>query len=156
MHLEQSILIHRTPEEVWAFLGSVTNIAKWDRGVERTRTTVATNENPVGLEFDTFAGAGESDKGKMSYRIARVGENSCTVDLTSSTGNARYFKQASWTFKTLPESEGTRLLCFVDFVTRPLYFFLAPLLYAKRSAISVDLEELKQAIEHPETRSTQP
>jgi hypothetical protein len=40
MHLEQSILIHRKPEEVWAFLGSVSNIAKWDRGVEQTKTTV--------------------------------------------------------------------------------------------------------------------
>jgi hypothetical protein len=152
MHLEQSILIHRKPEEVWAFLGSVSNIAKWDRGVEQTKTTVEAKDTPVGLEFDTFAEAGHSERGKMSYRIAEAGENTCRVDLTSATGNARFFKQASWTFKTRSDSQGTILVCSVDFVTRPVYFFLAPLLYAKRSAIAVDLEGLKQAIEHPETR----
>jgi hypothetical protein len=152
MHLEQSIVIHRKPEEVWAILGSVSNIAKWDRGVEQTKTTAEAKDTPVGLEFDTFAETGHLEKGKMSYRIAEVGENTCRVDLTSATGNARFFKQASWTFKTRSDSQGTILVCSVDFVTRPVYFFLAPLLYAERSAIAVDLEGLKQAIEHPETR----
>src|SRR5262249_18444276 len=33
MHLESSIVIRRPPEQVWAFLGEVSNIPRWDRGV---------------------------------------------------------------------------------------------------------------------------
>jgi uncharacterized protein YndB with AHSA1/START domain len=90
MYLEQSVVIKRKPEEVWNFLGSVENIAKWDRGVERTTTTLQASDSPVGLEFDTFAEKSGSDKGKMSYRIVEVGTDHCTIQLTSSIGNARY------------------------------------------------------------------
>jgi uncharacterized protein YndB with AHSA1/START domain len=147
MHLEQSVVIKRKPEEVWNFLGSVETIARWDRGVERTSTTRRASESPVGLEFDTFAEGLGSDKGKMSYRIVDVGTDHCTVQLTNSIGNARYFKRASWTFETRPDPNGTLLICTADFVTRLRYSFLAPLLYIKRSAISIDLECLKRVIE---------
>lgn len=148
MHLESSILIGRKPEDVWRFLGSVENISAWDRGVKRTRTTQPASGNSVGLEFDTFAKGDESDWGKMSYRVTESGTDSYRVQLTSSTGNARYFKQASWTFKSRPHPGGTTLLCSVDFVTRLRYFFLAPLLYLNRSALAIDLESLKRAIEN--------
>ncbi len=148
MHLETSIQIGRKPEDVWRFLGSVTNIAAWDRGVERTRADHSANEFEVGLEFDTFAKGEESDWGKMSYKIAEIGSDYCRVQLTSSTGNARYFKQASWTFRSTPHPDGTTLLCSVDFITRLRYFFVGPLLYLKRSALAIDLESLKWAIEN--------
>ena len=106
------------------------------------------------MEFDTFAKGDESDWGKMSYKIAEVGADYCRVQLTSSTGNARYFKQASWTFSSKPHPEGTTLLCSVDFVTRLRYFFLAPLLYLKRSALAIDLESLKRAIENDGLQKT--
>jgi hypothetical protein len=148
MHLESSILIGRKPEDVWRFLGSVANIATWDRGVERTRANHSATEYAVGLEFDTFAKGDESDWGKMSYKVAEIGSDHCKVHLTSSTGNARYFKQATWTFRSRPHPDGTTLVCSVDFVTRLRYFFLAPLLYLKRSALAIDLESLKRAIEN--------
>jgi hypothetical protein len=148
MHLESSIVIGRQPEEVWRFLGSVPNIAAWDRGVERTRANHSAPELAEGSEFDTFAKGDESDWGKMSYKIAEIGSDHCTVQLTSSTGNARYFKQASWTFRSMPHPDGTTLVCSVDFVTRFRYFFVAPLLYLKRSALAIDLESLKVAIEN--------
>jgi hypothetical protein len=147
MYLEQFIVIKRKPEVAWKFLGSVENVARWDRGVGRTQTTHKANERSVGLEFDTFVNEGGSDKGKMSYRITDVGTSSCTVQLTSKTGNARFFKRASWTFKTEPDLDGTLLVCGVDFALRLPFFFIAPLLYLKRSAISIDLNCLKQAIE---------
>src|ERR1700761_5805983 len=106
MYLEQSIVIHRTPDEVWKFLGSVDNVAKWDRGVGRSVTTPASDGNPVGVEFDTFIEEGGSDRGKMSYRIADVEPDSCTVQLISNDGNARFFKQASWKFKTQSHPDG--------------------------------------------------
>jgi hypothetical protein len=148
MHLEGHILIHRTPQQVWSFLGSVSNIEKWDRGVARTQTTTPTeSQDPVGLEFDTFAGKDGTDWGRMSYRIAEIGPNSCKVELTNSDGNARFFRNASWTFKTQPDHRGTVLSCFADFTLRLRYIFLAPLLHAKKGAIGVDLESLKRTIE---------
>jgi carbon monoxide dehydrogenase subunit G len=147
MYLEQSIVIRRKPEVVWEFLGSVENVARWDRGVGRTETTHKPKDRSVGLEFDTFINESGSDHGKMSYRITDVGPASCTVELTSTTGNARFFKRASWTFKTKPDADGTLLVCGADFAVRLPFFFLAPLLYLKRSAISIDLNCLKQAIE---------
>jgi carbon monoxide dehydrogenase subunit G len=147
MYIEKSIVIERKPEVVWKFLGSVENVAMWDRGVGRTETTYEPSESSVGLEFDTFMNASGSDKGKMSYRITDVGKASCTVELTSTTGNARFFKRASWTFKTEPDRDGTLLVCAADFAVRLRFLFLAPLLYLKRSAISIDLNCLKLAIE---------
>ena len=147
MYIEQSIVIKRTAEEVWTYLGSVENVAKWDRGVGRTSTTLKPTESSVGLEFDTFIEDSESGKGKMSYRICDIGPASCTVQLTSTTGNARFFKRASWRFTTEPDPNGTLLICSADFEVKLRFFWLAPLLYMKRSAISIDLECLKQAIE---------
>lgn len=146
MHLEQSIVIRRNPNEVWRFLGSVPNVALWDRGVARTQTTKDSSQWAVGLEFDNFASQ-STDRGKMSYRIVESGPDHCAIQLISSTGNARFFRSALWAFRTQPHPEGTLLICAVDFETRLRYRILAPLLYIKRSAILIDLECLKHAIE---------
>ena len=54
MHLETAIVIQRPPEEVWAYLGDISNVSKWDRGVSATRQT-SHGPSGVGLEFDTLA-----------------------------------------------------------------------------------------------------
>jgi hypothetical protein len=83
----------------------------------------------------------------MSYRIAEVGPNRCTVQLTSSAGNARFFKTAQWNFHVEPAAEGTLLTCSADFSLRSRYFFLGPLLYAMKGAIHADLERLRRVLE---------
>ena len=145
MHLESRIVIHRQPDEVWKFLGSVESVPKWDRGVVRATTTKATPAG-VGTEFNTFART-DSDWGKMSYRVAERGPSYCKVQLTSHDGNARFVKDGCWTFRTEPHPEGTLVACCVDFSVKFRYLFLAPLLYLKRSAILTDLEFLRRAIE---------
>lgn len=146
MHLESQIVIHRDPAGVWRFLGSVENVARWDRGVARTTTVMAT-PGGVGTEFNTFARA-DSDWGKMSYRIVESGPDHCKLQLTSHDGNARFFKEGYWTFRTEPHPAGTLVKCLANFTFRLRYSFFAPLLYAKRSAIFTDLESLKRAIEN--------
>ena len=84
----------------------------------------------------------------MSYRIVESGPNYCKLQLTSRGGNARFFRDAYWTFRTEPHSAGTLVRCAVDFSIRFLYIFLAPLIYGKRSAIFTDLQYLKQAVEN--------
>ena len=98
MQLASSILINRTPEEVWSFLGDPANVAKWDRGVAHIETGSPTSLG-VGFEFDTIAHDRFNlpDRGRMSYRISEVNEKAgrCVVELTSRTGNARFFKSAA-------------------------------------------------------------
>lgn len=148
MRLETEIVIDRQPEQVWQYLKSVSNISKWDRGVARTQMTQDNSGYGVGTEFDTYARKDDDNWGRMSYRVASVGNDSCTVQLTSSDGNAKFFREAWWTFKTRPHQQGTLLTCIADFTLRLPYIFLAPILYMKKDAtIGGDLESLKRAIE---------
>jgi len=76
-----------------------------------------------------------------------VGPEGATVRLTSTTGNARYFRDAAWHFRLDPVPEGTRLVCAADFTLRLRYLFLAPVLYLLRRAIKDDLERLRRVLE---------
>jgi len=141
MRLESAIVIRRTPEQVWNFLGDASNVPKWDRGVAAVNATSPTT-------FETLAYSSRSNQGRMSYRIAEPAPGAhSTVQLTSSTGNARFFENAQWNFNVDPAPQGSRVICSVDFALRPQYFFLAPILFFMRSAIHRDLKSLKRAIE---------
>jgi carbon monoxide dehydrogenase subunit G len=107
MHLESQITIRRTPEEVGRFLGDVTNLSKWDRGVGKVSRTSAANAPGVGFEFDTLARSAQSENGRMSYRLAEITDNQCRVQLASSGANARFFRTAQWIFRAEPSPEGT-------------------------------------------------
>ncbi len=159
MRLESTIAIRRPPEVVWAFLCDLSNLPKWDRGVARAIETSAPPRvastpvaKGVGLEFDTEAHASPGnarDNGKMSYRVSTVDPNAqrCTIDLVSTTGNARFFRRAQWIFQVTPTLSGSRVSCAVDFAVRPAYFFMAPLLWLNRRAIALDLASLKRVLE---------
>jgi hypothetical protein len=152
MHLNSKILIHRNPEHVWAYLGNHANVPVWDRGVVRTRPNPDTAPG-VGFEFETFrdpAGSGsEADRGRMSYRVTRTDlVEGCVVQLTSSDGNARYFKEAEWRFRVDPAPEGAVVMCSAHFRLRFRYLFLGPVLFVMRHAIHQDLVSLKRALEN--------
>lgn len=150
MQLSSDIVIDRTPQQVWAFLGDPANVAKWDRGVASVEEGSAAQRG-VGFEFDTIAHdrLDLPDRGRMSYRIREVDPVAgfCVVELTSKTGNARFFKSAVWQFHVRPEGAASRLTCTAVFELRLRYCFLAPLLYWKRDAILLDLTLLKSAVE---------
>jgi Polyketide cyclase / dehydrase and lipid transport len=150
MELRSNILIERSPERIWAFLGDPANVAKWDLGVAEVEEKVFLPRG-VGYEFDTIAHdwLNLPDKGRMSYRISEVNEDAgrCVVELKSRTGNARFFKTAAWQFEVRPSTEGALLTCSAIFALRLRYIFLAPLFYFKRNAILMDLTLLKHVIE---------
>ena len=150
MELVSCIAIDCPPARVWAFLDDPANIAQWDRGVARVEQSM-TLPRGVGFEFDTIAhdSLNLPDQGRMSYRITISDSSShrCVVQLTSRTGNARYFVSAEWRFEVDAQGEGSRLTCTAAFILRRRYFLLAPLLYLKRNAILKDLEFLKKAVE---------
>jgi len=149
MHLRSEVIIRRTPDDVAAFLGDVRNIPSWDRGVAAVR--VAPDATPgVGFAFETLghpSSAVGAEDSRMAYEVSAVGPNGSTVRLTSTTGNARYFKDAAWHFRLDPVPEGTRIICVAEFTLRLRYFFLAPVLYLLRRAIMDDLERLRRALE---------
>ena len=150
MHLESRILILRTPEEVQRFLGDIANIPRWDRGVASAKQTSA-GPMQAGSEFETVATPGTRDgsgtEGRMSYRIAQTGPDHCVVELTSSSGNARFFREAQWNFAVQPVAQGSMLTCSADFKLRRRYVFLAPVFFLMKGAIRDDLERLKRALE---------
>ena len=149
MQLQSHIVIHRTPEEVWKFLGDPANVSQWDRGVAAVEETSAVPHG-VGFEFDTLAPTNLNlpAQGRMSYRIKDTDPTGrCVVELTSKTGNARYFRSCEWRFDTQAILSGTLLTCSAAVSIRWKYLWLAPLLYLKKSAILMDLEFLKTAIE---------
>jgi uncharacterized protein YndB with AHSA1/START domain len=147
MRLESTIVIHRQPADVWAYLSDPANIARWDRGVGRTEPR-STGAMGVGGEFDTL-GRGtpdQAERARMSYQIAAASDDSCTIDLTSRGGNARFFRSARWIFRVVPDRDGSRLTCTVDFVLRRRYLIFAPLLFAMRSALGRDLRALRDEL----------
>ncbi len=83
----------------------------------------------------------------MGYRIVCAEPNHCVVALTTSTGNARFFRRAQWDFRLGLAPGGSILTCCAEFCLRIRYIFLAPVLYLKKSAIQPDLEALKQSVE---------
>jgi Polyketide cyclase / dehydrase and lipid transport len=150
VQLSSDIWIDRSPPEVWSFLGEPANTALWDRGVGGVEEKSSGVEG-VGVEFETVAHdrLNLPDQGRMSYRVSEVDPTAgrCVVELTSKTGNARFFRSAAWHFQVQPEGAGSRLTCTAVFTLRFLYLFLAPLLYLKRKAILLDLTLLKRAVE---------
>ena len=152
MQLESSIFIRRTPDQVWAYLSETSNIAAWDRGVARTEASSGTVLPGVGFEFETFAHPrGESRDGswgKMSYRIREIDPvKGCTVQLTSTGRNARYFQSAEWRFRVEPEKDGSRVFCAAVFQLKLRYRILAPLFLVMKKAIRRDLEQLRHKLE---------
>jgi polyketide cyclase/dehydrase/lipid transport protein len=135
---------------VGRWLGDVSNVAKWDRGVGDARVT---SDGPmaVGAEFETVGLAGARDgagtQGRMAYRVAEVEGNRSVVELTSRDGNARFFRRASWEFRIEPAEGGSKVVCVADFEVRKRYWFMAPVLFFMKGAIDRDLRQLKEAVE---------
>lgn len=161
MRLETQVLIRRSPDEVWVWLGDVSNVPQWNRGLAEVQADAASKPG-AGFEFDALARSPRTTRdrnwGKMSYRITETDPvRGCTVQLTSDSGNARFFRSAEWRFRVEPDPQGSVVICAANFQLRLRYLLLAPL-YSMRSAIRRDLESLKSAIENrsPSTASANP
>jgi hypothetical protein len=149
MRLSADVLVRRSPEAVAAFMGDIRNIPRWDRGVGGVRTAAGATSG-AGYTFETLGTPGSAagvEGGRMAYEVTEVGPQGSTVKLTSTAGNARYFKDAAWHFRLDPAPEGTRVTCIAVFSLRARYLFLAPVLYLMRGAIKTDLEYLRREIE---------
>jgi carbon monoxide dehydrogenase subunit G len=150
MRLESAIAIHRKSEEVWRFLTEPRNLAKWDRGVATVEIADANALVGVGFEFNTIGHAGNgTHRGRMAYRISEADpeQKNYTVELTSRTGNARFFSAAQWRIRVEDAPEGSRVTCSTEFRLRVRYLMFAPVLRFMKRAIDRDLLSLKNALE---------
>jgi len=150
MRLKSDIAIRRKAEDVWKFLTQPSNLAKWDRGVAAVEVPDASVPPGVGFEFTTVGHAGAGpDHGRMTYRVteADVMEKYYRVELTSRTGNARFFRAAYWHVRVEDAPEGSRVTCSTEFQLRARYLLLAPMLYFMKGAMHRDLVSLKSVLE---------
>jgi uncharacterized protein YndB with AHSA1/START domain len=151
MRLESAIVIRRNSEEVWRFLTEPSNLAKWDRGVATIEISDANVPAGVGLEFTTVGHTDSGpDRGRMAYRVKEadpVQKDFC-VELTSRTGNARFFSAAQWHMRVEDAREGSRVVCSTEFRLRVRYFLLAPVLFFMKNRIDRDLDSLKSVLEN--------
>jgi hypothetical protein len=73
VRLESSIVICRPLEEVGSFLGDISNVEKWDRGVGSTKAI--SGAPGVGFEFETLGRSdsphAKPEKARMAYRITQ-------------------------------------------------------------------------------------
>ena len=111
----------------------------------------ATAAPGVGFEFTTVGHAGSGlDRGRMTYRVTEADpeEKDCRVDLTSRTGNARFFTTAQWRTRVEEAPEGSRVKISTEFRLRLRYLLLTPVFYVMKSAIRRDLVRLKSVLEN--------
>ncbi|HEX4206331.1 MAG TPA: SRPBCC family protein [Ktedonobacteraceae bacterium] len=147
MHLQATIVVGQTNDQVWRFFSNASNLARWDRSVAQV---ILTSPEPfgVGSTFDTIAPVPKSHALKeglrMSYRVTSyVPNQQMNMQLT----NSSMFKYAEWIMTTEDISEGVRITCQLDGTLRFQYSFLLPiLLLTYKGAFRRDLTYLKQAI----------
>ena len=145
MHLESTILVNKSEEQVWEFLNDITNLARWDHSVEKVIITSGDKKNPIGLTFDTIGPAKPGKTGlKTSYEvITYIPTKSSDAKVTHSN----LFKQAVWKNKTEKGTNGTFITISVDFSLKHRFKLLYPIIYLRKGAIDRDMRFLKEAIE---------
>lgn len=139
MRLEQTVLISRPIEDVWAFFADIENLPRWDRGVARVQVT--SGDGGVGSTFDTFAAR---ERGRMSYEVTKL-EPPYENEAVTRSGQ---FKLARWHFGFAARPEGTAVTCISEFWLRWEYLWLRPVFaLIGEKAIRADLAELKRVLE---------
>lgn len=145
IHLSSDVVVSLSREQSWQFFEDPQNLAKWDRSVARVEPTTTA---PVGhgYTFDTIAPpqGGQAEGQRMSYRVAVFEpQERVRIDLVDSD----MFERAQWHVLLEPAPRGTRVVTEVEFVPRPRYFFLTPLLYFSRGNMQTDMAYLYEQME---------
>lgn len=131
------------PASTWAFFENPENLAGWDRSVASVEPTT-TRPVGVGYTFDTIGPEQRGETTRSSYRVVEYHPpQSVRIDLVDS----EQFARAAWHVTLEPKGAGTRILIDVDFVTRPQFCFLTPVLYFNRDNLVHDMQYLHDAIE---------
>jgi carbon monoxide dehydrogenase subunit G len=133
------------PELVWEYLVNPHSQLEYDRSVAKVEVT-SPEPYGVGTTFTTISPTRSDGKTtRTSYRIAEIVERDhARVELVGS----RLFQRATWNTTVEPVERGTHIILEVEFVPKPQYFLLAPLLsIAQRNLIATDMQLMHDALE---------
>jgi hypothetical protein len=140
MHLQSSLIVKETLEEVITFFYDPASLAQWDRSVAEMIPQPATDESSRAT-FDTIAPSGM----KMTYEVIELNPNGRSVKMLLT--KSKMFKKAIWHFEFDPVERGTNVTCHIYFTLNPLYYFLYPVLFFNRKALLRDLKFFEVALE---------
>ncbi|HJQ08536.1 MAG TPA: SRPBCC family protein [Candidatus Saccharimonadales bacterium] len=148
IHLRSETVVNLSQEQAWSFFQDPHNLAKWDRSVARVEPTAPDPNNiNVGYTFDTIAPpkSGQKEGLRMSYKVTALVPNQyAKISLL----NSPMFKEAVWTLALEPAHGGTKVISEVDFVPKPQYSFVVPiLLLTSKNALGTDMDYLKAQME---------
>ncbi|MEZ3160822.1 SRPBCC family protein [Microbacterium sp. BWT-B31] len=145
VHLTAETTTGATPERVWEYFSDPHAIAEYDRSVASVEIT-SPPPYGVGSTFDTISPPRRGGRTiRTSYRVTEVIEPERAV---SELVGSSVFCRAAWEMCVEPIGEGTRVTIGVDFVAKPQFFFLAPLLrIAQRNLLATDMDVLREALE---------
>lgn len=145
MHLSGEATTGAAPEQVWEYVRDPHRLVEYDRSVARVEVTSAPPYG-VGTTFETISPPQRGGRTtRTSYRIAEIvdGERA-SAELVGSA----MFRSAVWEIHVEPSGEGSHVTIGVDFVAKPQFFFLAPLLrLAQRNLLATDMDVLHDALE---------
>ena len=141
MTITSSIIVSRSPDDVWAFLADLRNAPKWDRSVARATLT---SDGPVGIGsiVETTSPGGK----RQSFRIMAFEPPRL---LRFRLLRSPLFRLADLTFSLEATDGGTRITHEIQFRLR---LWLAPLLLPVlgvigRRALSTDMSFLRRSLE---------
>ncbi len=138
MHLHSQIVVPQSIEVVTGFFYAPSSLAKWDRSV-KDMIPGEVLPNGAGATFETIAPSGM----KMRYQVVEFNSaNSVKIKLLES----KMFRDAIWHFEFEKVGDGTRIVCHIYYSLKPLYWFLAPVLFLNKGALLRDLRFLSDAI----------
>ena len=106
----------------------------------------------VGTEFDTYARKVGDDWGRMSYRVASIGSDSCTVQLTQ-TKHGDFSRPDGGHSKLSRTSRAHCWPCIADFTLGCRISFSPPSCYARRRTRPSRRSQRQRAIETKMSRS---
>lgn len=140
MHLESSIVVKESLEDVIDFFYHPDSLAKWDRSVAEMIPNPQATPNDA-VTFDTIAPSGM----RMTYEVIEMDPSGRSVK-ASLTGS-KMFRKAIWHFEFDQVPRGTRVTCHIYFSLRPLYYFLYPVMFFNKNALLRDLKFLRIALD---------
>jgi uncharacterized protein YndB with AHSA1/START domain len=139
--VEDSIIVQRPIEEVFAFLADQTNAPRWQSGLLEVRRTT---EGPIGV--------GTKHTAVRKFMGRRVEASNEFVEyeqnrIIAFTGKATGIDfAASYTTESTPE--GTKVISYLEMQPKGFFGFTEPLMTSSlRREMAANLGELKQVLE---------
>ena len=125
IHVENSAIIGRPVEDVWAFVSDVRNEPRWHTDIINIRSASEPADAPASWVLGAVWLVTVQFMGRREYEVEITGlEETRLIEMTTRTGPVR--PKATYLFE--PANEGTRFTRRVDLPLRGLLRVLGPMM----------------------------